>query len=345
MKQSANLDLLRTVAVLLVLVSHAPHPLGLYGKPGWDLEYLGHFGVTMFFIHTSLVLSMSMARLEQQGERLVASFYIRRAFRIYPLSILTVLLVFALHIPPWFHTPFAISNRLYFWSNLLLFQNLARQPSAIGPLWSLPYEVQMYLVLPLIYFAGKKLRNPVVLGFSGLVLYIVDLLLARRFGNPQLFEYAPWFTLGAALYFTKPKGRWPAAAYCVFLGLFIGAAVLWHETLGDYYAAALLFCLGFPMFREVQNRWLRGSVQCVARYSYGLYLSHVPIVLFVSESMDQQPAVLRTAVFVVLIIAAPVILYHAVEKPFVDVGVRLATRTRRQPMALDGPEIAVAPTF
>jgi peptidoglycan/LPS O-acetylase OafA/YrhL len=294
----------------------------------------------MFFIHTSLVLSMSLARLEQQGERVVASFYIRRAFRVYPLSVLTVLLVFALRIPPYFHSPFAIGEKLYFWSNLLLFQNLARQPSAIGPLWSLPYEVQMYLVLPLIYFAGKKLRNPIVLGFSGLVLYIADLLFARRFGNPQLFEYAPWFTLGAALYFTKPKSRWPAAAYCGFLGMFIAVAICWHRTLGDYYATAILFCFGFPMFREIQNRWLRGTAKYVARYSYGIYLSHVPILWFVSEGMGRQPAALRAAVFVVLAVAAPVSLYHAVEKPLVETGARLAILTRRQPKVLDGAEVA-----
>ena len=81
-QQSANLDLLRASAVLLVFFSHVPYALGV--KSGWDFDSIGHYGVMMFFIHTSLVLSMSMARLEKQGNRMVRSFYIRRAFRIYP---------------------------------------------------------------------------------------------------------------------------------------------------------------------------------------------------------------------------------------------------------------------
>ena len=160
MKPSANLDLLRSVAVLLVFTSHLPSALGMPDWSVWRADYLGIYGVTLFFIHTSLVLSMSLARLEEQGQRVTASFYIRRAFRIYPLSMLTVLLVFALRIPPGFHTPFVYPDKLNFWSNFLLFQNLARQGPAIGPLWSLPYEVQMYFALPFLYFAGKKLRRP-----------------------------------------------------------------------------------------------------------------------------------------------------------------------------------------
>jgi peptidoglycan/LPS O-acetylase OafA/YrhL len=84
MKQvSPNLDLLRASAVLLVFVSHLPYSVG----SSWDLDFLGHYGVMMFFIHTSLVLAMSLARIERQNENVVTSFYIRRAFRIYPLSI------------------------------------------------------------------------------------------------------------------------------------------------------------------------------------------------------------------------------------------------------------------
>ena len=324
LKQSPNLDLLRAAAVLLVFFSHVP--AALTAKPVWDTEFVGHFGVMIFFIHTSLVLSMSMARLEQQGERMVPSFYIRRAFRIYPLSILTVAVILVLRIPAYFYTRFAMPDWLGVWSNLLLFQNLARRNSVTGPLWSLPYEVQMYLVLPLIYYAGKRMGKPLLLGASGLVAYLADHFLSRRFGYPPLFEYAPWFTLGVALYFVKPRARLSGLLYCVWLGLFIVTPFLRHETLFDYYVTSVVFCLLFRSFREIEFRQLRRAAQYVARYSYGIYLSHVPLMWFAAERMAGQPAALRVGVFLVLAVATPVLLYHTVEKPFVDFGARLAAR-------------------
>jgi peptidoglycan/LPS O-acetylase OafA/YrhL len=327
MKQvSPNLDLLRASAVLLVFVSHLPYSVG----SSWDLDFLGHYGVMMFFIHTSLVLAMSLARIERQNENVVTSFYIRRAFRIYPLSMLVVLLAFALRIPPWFHTPFRSGDPLYFWSNLLLFQNLVHQSPAIGPLWSLPYEVQMYLVLPFLYFWGKRLRNPVLLGVGGLSVYLADRFLSREFGYPPLFEYAPWFSLGMALYFTKPRPQFPAPGYGAALAVFIAAPLFWHDTLGEFYVAAVLFVLIFPRFHENRNRWLCGAAHSVAQYSYGIYLPHAPILWFVGERMPSHSAAFRLAVFLLLMVGVPVILYHAVEKPFIELGVRLTTGKNRR---------------
>ena len=61
---------------------------------------LAQQGVLMFFIHTSLVLMMSLERL---GEvRTIQRFYVRRAFRIYPLAVLTVLIALLIRVPPHF---------------------------------------------------------------------------------------------------------------------------------------------------------------------------------------------------------------------------------------------------
>jgi len=90
MKDSYNLDLLRATAVLLVLVSHLLYALSLrhpiLESSGWADLIPGPLGVWMFFIHTTLVLMMSLERLSA-GASVAARFYIRRLFRIYPLSI------------------------------------------------------------------------------------------------------------------------------------------------------------------------------------------------------------------------------------------------------------------
>src|SRR5437764_191986 len=157
--ESVNLDVLRSVAVLLVLVSHFPPVLG-FPHPVWLA--LGHFGVLIFFIHTSLVLMMSLQRLEGEGAAVIRRFYIRRAFRIYPLSVCVILLLMTLRIPAFFGGHYQTPDTLDLWSNLLLLQNITHSKPMLGPLWSLPYEVQMYLALPFVYCLGKRFRRPVL---------------------------------------------------------------------------------------------------------------------------------------------------------------------------------------
>src|SRR5258708_1062561 len=95
---SSNLDLLRAIAVLLVLTQHLlPHLH--FDHLDWMLSRsLGLFGVFLFFVHTSLVLMYSMERSSLTGWQLCKNFAVRRFFRIYPLSILAVATALLLHL-------------------------------------------------------------------------------------------------------------------------------------------------------------------------------------------------------------------------------------------------------
>src|ERR1039457_4755647 len=93
-KDSANLDLLRAAAVMSVYFAHLHTNLsGQHSDLPW---HFGQLGVLMFFVHTSLVLMMSMERMVANAN-FIPGFYVRRWFRIYPLSIFCVLMSY------WFH--------------------------------------------------------------------------------------------------------------------------------------------------------------------------------------------------------------------------------------------------
>ncbi len=136
--------------MLMVLFDHIFRHYHLDRLGRFAVADIGIFGVLLFFVHTSLVLMYSMQRSGLRGLALVKNFYIRRFFRIYPLSVLTVLAAVALHL----HATgrgLAFGPRpgaLELISNLLLIQNLTYSVSIVGPLWTLPLEVQMYVLLP-----------------------------------------------------------------------------------------------------------------------------------------------------------------------------------------------------
>jgi peptidoglycan/LPS O-acetylase OafA/YrhL len=87
-----NLDVLRATAVLCVFLAHLTlflirlDYLPVANQEIWGvlLEILGHLGVLYFFVHTALVLMLSLDRTHPVG--LVLNFYIRRIFRIYSLT-------------------------------------------------------------------------------------------------------------------------------------------------------------------------------------------------------------------------------------------------------------------
>lgn len=340
---SANLDLLRSLAVILVFCSHA---LPLVGVP-WQksgLDQLGFLGVALFFIHTSLVLMMSLDRLRLSGGPLAARFYVRRAFRVYPLAILTVLAAVVFKIPPGAGGAWHAHSTSEVWSNILLIQNVTRKMPVIGPLWSLPYEVQMYLLLPLVFFAGGRMR-PAWLLLSGLVINIADSKLSRIFGYPALLGYAPWFFIGAWVFFRRPRVQLPAWLFPCALGIFVaGNQVIFHFIHAASPAAwlqrawGILFGAVLPMFADIQNRGARKVFHTIAKYSYGVYLVHMPVLWFCFDLMQNGPAAVRMSFAVTLTVQLSVVLFNLVEAPFIALGKRVSNALepdRRLAMAVE----------
>jgi peptidoglycan/LPS O-acetylase OafA/YrhL len=203
---SPNLDLLRSLAVTYVVVLHLL--LFFKGEHYGLLGAIGFWGVLLFFVHTSLVLMFSLERQQAKfpEANLAGLFYVRRCFRILPLSMLVVTAVAVFRWPSGSVQPgrfHAIHlSALGLISNLFLVQNLAHAGSITVPLWSLPYEMQMYLIFPVLYLFVRAVRKfqPVAgLWFAtAAAAYVAQHVLHG--GYPSFIALAPCFMAGIVTY-------------------------------------------------------------------------------------------------------------------------------------------------
>jgi peptidoglycan/LPS O-acetylase OafA/YrhL len=81
-----------------------------------------------------------------------------------------------------------------------------------------------------------------------------------------------------------------------------------------------------PLFAELQLPAVRKAAAWIARYSYGIYLTHLHAQWTAFIVLKDYPAAVRYSVLAVLSIGLPIALYHLIEAPMVKMGGRLADR-------------------
>lgn len=354
----ANLDMLRSTAVGLVFLGHLLGSMKIRG-----LGDVGHFGVLLFFVHTSLVLMMSMGRLHLAGVQLYKVFLVRRLFRIYPLSILAVCTVVALRIPsaPWLEgNGFIWPGWPGFLSNLFLVQNVTHSGSVLSVLWSLPFEVQMYATLPLFYVL--LIRRPsawtgCLIWLGGIVAASIEYLVrGESVLDFLLLRYLPCFLAGALAWQLMATARgkllswlWPCVLIALILLFRLEDLVrvygfdwrgLLHGSLRNDHLTWLpasfdllrdwLFCgvtgMLIPFFVQITNPGLNAITSKIAKYSYGIYVCHVPVLWFCFTLLSTTHLFICAVEAICLTGLISFCLYHLIELPAIQFGKKLSTR-------------------
>jgi peptidoglycan/LPS O-acetylase OafA/YrhL len=282
-------------------------------------------------VHTSFVLMASMERLGLSGSALLRSFYLRRAFRIYPLSIACVLVVVAFRIPelPW--GEYAAPTAATLATNLSLTMNLFYGPVVLGPLWSLPVELQMYAVLPFIFLWLHVRRSPLrAAGLLAVALALAAVITpwGRRYA---MFEYAPCFMSGVLAWVLSrnAKARLPGWAILPYLA----AIVIGYMLLDDWidgvhppilaWGVCIVVGLTLPSIAQSRIGPLNRATHSIAKYSYGIYLFHC-VALYAGVFALRAPVMVQWSVAAVLLVALSVGSYHWLERPAIALGARLA---------------------
>jgi len=194
-RQIDGLQVLRAVAVILVVWCHAGQSLSEYGSP--ELPALNVFGIDIFFVISGFILSLVVLRERRQpGFTPMADFMKRRLIRIYPIYWFVALLMLA---------RLALSGNLFqanYLPAFLLMPSLHYPGDRLimGYSWTMMFEMFFYLILGLLLLKTVKWAVP-----SLIVLLTLSVSVGAFFsilhpiwivaGNPILLE----FVFGALL--------------------------------------------------------------------------------------------------------------------------------------------------
>ena len=315
-----NLDIIRLLAALTVVVAHAYEGWkGWYGQPLWlqgdsikDPNYAGalistftgnfNLGVETFFLISGFLITyLLLTEKEKNGKINIGKFYLRRALRILPLYYLSILIAPLLvyltksQQPDYLTTAFFINN----------FHTIITESwnYPFAHFWSICVEEHFYLFWPLIlaFIPNKKL--PFVFAL------FIGMSIAFR-GYAAMSMPYPYFTLymhtlsridvmviGAALayfHFKKPfRPTFPMwlrlAVYSVFtVLLFLEPNNLWDGLYMSmfrkyFYVAVIAFEMMNYLFNEkaLFNFKKKNSLHYLGKTSYGIYMFGNMIIPFV----------------------------------------------------------------
>ncbi|MCL6708287.1 acyltransferase [Pseudomonas sp. R2.Fl] len=162
-------DILRSLAILLVMLVHLP----LDATPGLlvTVREYGWLGVDIFFVLSGYLIGTQLFKeITRTGAVDFKSFYLRRAFRIFP-AFFVVLGLYAL-------VPVLRDNPAMqpLWKFATFTVNLGfdpREGNAFSQAWTLAVEEQFYLVLPLlVLLLHKRVGTGWALALAGLLTLI-----------------------------------------------------------------------------------------------------------------------------------------------------------------------------
>jgi peptidoglycan/LPS O-acetylase OafA/YrhL len=324
-RHQPELDGIRGIAILAVLITHCtpliqPGHISRYAiallTPGWA-------GVELFFVLSGFLITGILLRTKQAANYFT-SFYARRCLRIVPIYYLTLIGLLLLSTGSARMRTLLPGSAMQRASYFLYLQNWPVfwthgffKYSLIGHFWSLAVEEQFYLIWPvLIWLLPERLLRRVCL--IGLPLALAGrLALVHRFGTDfgvmnLTTSRIDGLLLGSYLAFESRRGpirpAWRLSTFAAGAAL-IGYIAIRHT---DELSATGIYMhtfgvTGFALISASLVAWSQASppflmktltapwLRSFGKYSYGMYVYHIPLYLTIEMATGRTPMALQYA--------------------------------------------------
>jgi len=357
------IDVLRAIAALGVAIFHSMPALwvGMYrSRPGslsrFDhlVSYLsipahfGYAGVMLFFLVSGFVIHLPNA---YGGSFDARSYFARRFGRIYPPYAAAL----ALSVAVWLVLP-QVTNAHGGWIEVVkaifMVQNYphfgfdlpSQQPVANFALWSLPVELELYIVYPiLLLWARRSSFNRVSWVVVAISIAATVLQVGVRPGQTHLATIVAWVPTFAHYLVVWCAGAWLAQrvvdaripkwniGWSAIFAVSIVCSLLGREKLrlpvmiDDFLWATTFFCLMLWILNDFRRRdWFDrrelAPLRYIGKVSYSLYLIHLPVFIVIAGTVFARSNYETTnflycilATLIALLVAA--VFYNFVEAP------------------------------
>jgi peptidoglycan/LPS O-acetylase OafA/YrhL len=361
-----ELDGLRGLAILLVMFYHIIQLANDLTNSTFlrsldKLVAMGWVGVDIFFVLSGFLITSILLRTKQ-NKGYFTKFYARRILRIFPLYYIIITIIFV--VVPLFDLSNASSLRAVWlwhytftsnWGNAF---NLIPIWFYIGPTWSLAIEEQFYLLWPSVVYLSNR-RKLFFLSVSIIALSLVIRLVLLKFvvGWPIVlrFIYFSSFTrldglcVGALIAIAFQYEHWKQNLHRFawpVLGISITGIVAcaitgsvspfvrnfyldsWGYTFLAFAAGALIVLVTTLPDHNIIRRLFRNRIfTFLGKYSYSMYLIHVPIIYVLWNYMtgigrkSAQAWITFVGLSFGLIILGAIITWHLVEKPMLNLKI------------------------
>lgn len=284
------------------------------------IAYSSALGVVFFFVLSGFLITYLLLKEKESFQTIqIGKFYLRRAFRIWPLYYLIFILgFFVLPNLSLFAVPgqdvFFNQN---FWGNLLLYAffmpNLAfsiytTAVPNIGQSWSIGVEEQFYLLWPLLIRKSKNVLKSIlwiaggVITLKGVLLLsfpfvkLEALVVIKKFLAMSKLECMALGALGAYILFNKkekllriifkPTSQVLAVLLIPVYIYFIPTA--FEDILHLLFSVSfLVIILNVAGNEKVLLRFENRLLQYLGRISYGFYMFHVMCIVFTIHTLDK----------------------------------------------------------
>lgn len=290
----ARLDGLRGIAAVVVAFAYHPRVLfapELFTSHGPVLNWLSHWGwtfVDLFFLLSGYIFAhvyLPGAKLAKPGA--MAQFGVARLARLYPLHLLTLVVVALFAWGQHGNTAGAFAMQL------VMLQNFVRPvPDTFnGPAWSLSVEVCCYVLFAFAAMRGGGRRLMLVTGLA-IALGLAQLLVNGQPEGPWVADNLPRGLLGFFLGQVLWHGRGQLARVpSVLLWAVLGTGLVLPT--GPWSPLLPLVLLAFPaaLLLALRQPWLDGRVmRWLGDRSYAVYLIHLPVIDAARAWLGQVPS-------------------------------------------------------
>ena len=317
LKRIFGLDLMRAVAVFMVLLAHTTYIFPEYRTILINvLELIGIQGVELFFVLSGFLIGSISLKLTNNTDfslNTIKYFWVRRWFRTLPLYFLILLVNIFIVYSVYNSLP---DNFLHFF---IFFQNLVSEHPLFFPeAWSLSVEEFAYIFAPIVIFILGLIFNKNKNIFLIATLFLIALFLMtkvffylKHFNSPLSLKY--WddnlkevviYRLDAIYYgfivaylhcfhtTYMRESRFKLLIIGIALWVFSNAMLLVVSSqvgLESFFldvlylplnSIAISMILPFLYYLKSPNRIVVSIIQKMSMYSYAMYLLHYSIVLF-----------------------------------------------------------------